>query len=225
MPDYSLQSSNTLIFGQSGSCKSTFAINLLLNARPACRFIFDWKESEISRRLKIKPACTARECELAVPTRFVCLNPYPMFGSKLYDALRWFAHWAKEVSMRGPGPKIFYVDELWKFTDSHNAAPEEVEDIVRGIARAYGLQFLSSTQHPRDYHRNIRAEVTEWVCFNTIEPGDLEAVRPYFSGVDAAAKLPRGKFIAYNRDSSETLTGMLEPGWPPGRFLKIGAQP
>ncbi|MGH7939450.1 MAG: hypothetical protein ACREE6_09275 [Limisphaerales bacterium] len=59
------------------------------------------------------------------------------------------------------------------------------------------------------YHRDLRAEVTEWICFSTDEPGDLDAVRPYFSGVDRVAQLPRGSFIAYNRDSGAELAGRL----------------
>jgi len=51
--------------------------------------------------------------------------------------------------------------------------------------------------------------VTEWVCFNTIEPGELDAVRPYFRGVDQVAGLPKGSFIGYNRESGEELAGRL----------------
>jgi hypothetical protein len=219
MPDFSLPNSVTLVFGQSGSGKTSFAVNYLLNTKVACRFCFDWKEGEISRRVQQRLVATRKDCEEALPSRWVCFSPH--LSSNRYDALRWFAGWSTEVSQRGPGPKIFYVDEMWKFTDAHNVAPEEVEDIVRGVYRAHGLQFLSSTQHPRDYHRSIRAEVTEWVCFNTIEPGDLDAVRPYFAGVDEAATLPKGKFIAYNRDSGGISSGQLETGWPPGKFIKV----
>ncbi len=41
------------------------------------------------------------------------------------------------------------------------------------------------------------------------EPGELDAVRPYFRGVDRVAQLPRGSFIAYNRESGEDLEGKL----------------
>lgn len=225
MPDYSLPSSVTLTFGQSSSGKTTFNLSLLLNARVACRFIFDWKEVECSRRLKRPSVTTEKECEMALASRFVCFNPIPRWGADLFAALDWFASWAIKVCSRQPGPNIspsiFSVDELWKFCDAHKEPPPAVDEIVRGIARPHGLQFISSTQHPRDYHRSIRAEVTEWICFNTIEPGDLDAVRPYFAGVDAAAKLPKGHFIAYNRNSGGIAAGALEPGWPPGRFLRV----
>ncbi len=86
--------------------------------------------------------------------------------------------------------------------------PVELERVAR-MGRAENLELLTATQHPRDYHRDIRAEVTEWVCFSMTEPGELEAVRPYFPGVDRVATLPRSQFIAYNRESGAELSGRV----------------
>jgi hypothetical protein len=86
--------------------------------------------------------------------------------------------------------------------------PAELEKVAR-MGRAENLELLTATQHPRDYHRDLRAEVTEWVCFQTTEPGDLDAVRPYFSGVDCVTALARGSFISYNRESSAELWGKI----------------
>lgn len=143
----------------------------------------------------------------AVPSRVVCFNPAVMFQERQKDALRWFCHWAFEVSRRGPGKKILFVDELWRFVDAHSL-PAELEKVAR-MGRAEGLELLTATQHPRDYHRDLRAEVTEWVCFNTIEPGELDAVRPYFRDVDRVAGLKRGEFLAYNRESGAELAGRV----------------
>jgi len=41
------------------------------------------------------------------------------------------------------------------------------------------------------------------------EPGELDAVRPYFRGVDRVVELPRGSFIGYNRESGAELAGKL----------------
>lgn len=77
------------------------------------------------------------------------------------------------------------------------------------MGRAENLELLTATEHPRDYHRDIRAEVTEWVCFSTDEPGDLDAVRPYFRKVDRVANLPRGSFIANNRETGAELSAAV----------------
>ncbi|MEI7807963.1 MAG: hypothetical protein WCJ07_05715 [Verrucomicrobiota bacterium] len=215
MSDYSLPPCVTLVFGRAGSGKTTFAFRYLVNAATeqpentnpaACIFIFDWK-LEAAARLAIEPCGTAAQCEAAVGTRWVVFNPFIMFGHDLKAAFRWFCHWVFEVSRRGPGKKIIYIDELWHFADVQSL-PAELEKIAR-MGRAENLELLSSTQHPRDYHRDLRAEVTEWVCFNTIEPGELDAVRPYFRGVDQVAGLPKGSFIGYNRESGEELAGKL----------------
>ena len=75
--------------------------------------------------------------------------------------------------------------------------------------RVHGLELATATHSPRDYHRDLRRLVTEWVCFNMVEPADLDAIRPYFLGVDKCAQLPRGSFLAYNRDSGGKLAGRV----------------
>ena len=207
MPDYSLPSCITLIFGQSSSGKTTFAFSYLLNVKAACRFIFD-DRGQAAARLKLKPCGTARECEAAVPTRWVCFNPHVMFpGAKLPDAFRWFCSWAFEVSKRGPGKKVLFVDELWQWCDSRTC-PEELENVVR-TGRIENLELVSATQRPREYHVTIRSQCTEFVAFNTVEPAELDAIRPYWSGVDKAAKLPKGSYLAFNRDSGAELAGWM----------------
>ena len=125
---------------------------------------------------------------------------------------RWYHHPClgfapPKQSAIGPGKKVLFVDELWKFVDT-NSLPAELERVAR-MGRSENLGLLSATQHPRDYHRDIQAEVTEWICFSMDEPGELDAVRPYFRGVDRVAQLPRGSFIAYHRESGSDLAGKL----------------
>lgn len=215
MPDYSLPPCVTLVFGRSGSGKTTFCFRYLVNAlteQPAninpaaCVFIFDWK-LEAEKRLGAPARGTAAQCEAAIATRLVVFNPFVMFGHDLKAAFRWFCHWAFEVSRRGGGKKILFVDELWKFVDARNL-PAELEQVAR-MGRAENLELLTATQHPKDYHRDIRAEVTEWVCFQTLDPDELDAVRPYFRAVDKVAALPKGEFIAYNVESGKELRGRL----------------
>jgi hypothetical protein len=191
-----------------GSCgKTSFAFRYLLNVPAACRFIFD-DRGQAAVRLKLKPCGTAKECEAALSTRWVCFNPHVMFpGEKLKDAFRWFCQWTFDCSRRGPGKKVLFVDELWQWCDAQSI-PAELENVAR-TGRVEGLELLTATHSPRDYHRDLRRLVTEWVCFNMVEPKDLEAVRPYYAGVDKIAQLPRGAFIAYNRESGAELAGRV----------------
>jgi hypothetical protein len=220
MSDFSLPNVLTLIFGKSGSCKTSFAFAYLLNVNAACIFIFDDRGQAVSR-LKIRACGTARECELAVPTRIVCFNPHIMFpGALLPDAFRWFCKWAFDVSKRGPGKKVLFVDELWQWSNQRRPVPAELENVVR-TGRIEGLELVTATHSPREYHELIRSQATEFVAFNTVEPAQLEAIRPYWPSVDAAAGLVKGQFIAVNRESGGIVRGMMEPGWPPGRFMAL----
>lgn len=223
MPDYSLPPCVTLVFGRSGTGKTTFAFLYLVNAlteQPlngnpaACVFIFDWK-LEASQRLGVPSVGTVAQCEAALAGRIVCFNPHVMFQPEEGKApaedraLRWFAAWAFEVSRRGPGKKILYVDELRQFVKSHSAQlPPEIERVTRQ-GRSENLELLSSTQYPKDYARTIRESVTEWVCFNINDPDEIDSVRPYFPGVEAVADLKLGEFISCNRESGAEMRGKL----------------
>jgi len=220
MPDYSIPSSITLIFGKGSSCKTSLAFAYLLNVKVVCRFIFD-DRGQAAARLKLKPCVTWSQCEAALQTRWVCFNPHVLYpGAMLPEGFRQFCRWSFEGSKRGPGRKILFVDELWQWSNSRRPLPPELENVIR-TGRTEGLEFVTVTHSPREYHELVRSQATEFIAFNTTEPAQLDSIRPYWAGVDVAATLQRGQFLAVNRESGVTLAGMLEPGWPPGRFLEV----
>ena len=205
--DYSLPLIITLVVGQGSSGKTTFCIRYLLNAPFACRFIFD-DRGQVADRLRLKACGTARECEDALSTRWVCFNPHVMFpGEKLKAGFRWFCQWAFDCSQRGPGRKVLFADEVWQWQDGLSIPPE-FENAAR-TGRIHGLELLTATHSPRDYHRDIRRLVTEWVCFNICEKDDLDSIRNYYAGVDKVRALQKGQFLAYNRDSGAELAGRV----------------
>lgn len=229
MPDYSRKASVTLAVGASGYGKTTFCYRYLvnaatpqpLNAEPAaCLFVFDWK-MEAQMRLGIPAVTTADGCLAGLSRRVVVFNPHVMFpgtsevtgpdGKPILNdakaALRWFASWVFTQCQSGDGRKILYVDELREFGNKFFVMPE-INRIIRN-GRFHGLQFLTSTQYPRDYHVDIRAGVTEWILFNTSEPDDLAVIRPYFRDVDILPALPPGEFIAVNRDGGAVKRGRV----------------
>lgn len=220
MSDWTLEPHVALVFGAQRSGKTSFCFSYLLNVGEitptACVFIYD-DRGQAQRRLKLKPCGTARECEAALGTGWVCFDPNVMFrpneklGISATDALRngfaWFCKWVLAASRRGPGRKVFFADEVWQFMDARSV-PFELEDLVR-TGRAENLSVILATHRPSEYHRNVRALVTEWVCFNTIDENDLAAVRPYFKDVDRAATLPKGQFLSYNREDGELRAGRL----------------
>jgi hypothetical protein len=228
MPDYSNPNSLTFIFGKSGSCKTSFAFSYLLNSGRAPRgsgpaaavFIFD-DRGQAAARLGIPTCGTEQECEAALATGWVCFNPHIRYpGADIILAFCWFCAWAFYVSKRGPGRKILFIDEIWQWSTSRTKVPVDLENIVR-TGRTEGLELVVATHSPSEVHQLVRSQTTEFVAFNTIEPAQLDAIRPYWPGVDAAAKLTKGQFLSFNRDSGEMEAGMMEPGWPPGKFVRV----
>lgn len=230
MSDWSLDASLILAFGRQGSGKNTFVYRYLLNAvtvqdanpdPAACVFILDWK-LEASRRLGIPAITTEHGFEQALASRWVLFNPHPMFPGDTYvknpegkevlndqkQALRWFCKRVFECAQRGPGKKIVYIDEPRQSGVNQFYVPSELARIVR-TGRCEHIEFISSTQYPRDFHSDIRGAVTEWVCFNTVEPDQLEAVQPYYAQVEKISTLQKGQFIAYNVNSGSELAGRL----------------
>jgi hypothetical protein len=209
MPDYSNQRCVTLVFGAGDCGKTGFCLQYLLNVPASCRFIFD-HQGQIARRLKLTPCTTEKECFAAIPTGWVCLNPYKMWQPhQLVNAANWFCQFARQVSDwdNGTHKKVLFIDELWEVSDNRNVPPE-LEAVVR-TGRHVNLELLSSTHRPREYHELIRSQATEFVAFNTVEPYQLDAIRPYWDGVDQAATLQRGEFIAVNRITGAELRGQL----------------
>ncbi len=109
----------------------------------------------------------------------------------------------------GTGNKVFFVDEMRRFIPSRSdLIPVQVDQIFRE-GRTVGIETVLATQYPRDFSKTIREEVTEWVCFNINEPDNLDAVRPYFSGVDRVTALRPGEYIAFNRNSGGESAGKM----------------
>lgn len=203
MSDWSAPLVSTIVAGQSGSGKNVFVFRVLLNRPAACRFVFDFK-GECAARLGLPHASTARECELALSSRWVVFNPHRMFPGEMDKAFRWFCHWCFETSKRGRGRKLFYADEIW-MNCSPNFIPRELAVICQ-MGRAEGIELITSTQLPHKIHSSITGQCTELVCFRLDERLALDCVEEMGADRNAVASLPVHHFISYNRND-RTFTG------------------
>lgn len=194
-----------MIFGMTGSGKTTFALRYLLNVPAACRFVFDDK-GQIAARLRIRHAGTAAECEAALATRWVVFNPHRMFPGETANAFRWFCQWVYGVSRRGRGKKVLLVDEVWQWCSPHGI-PKELA-VVSQTGRAENLELVVASQMPHKLHSSIVGQSTELVCFRLQERLALQSVRDLGLAEDPSL-LDRGAYLALNRLSGGILTGRI----------------
>ena len=206
MGDFTLAPANTTIVGMTGSGKSTFAYSYLLNAPAACRFVFD-DLGRAATRLRITPSTTAVELEKALATQWVIFNPHRMFPGEVKQAFRWFCQWVYDCSRRGPGKKLFLVDEIWQHQDNFQV-PKELALCVQ-TGREENLELVSATQLPHKIHASLIGQSTELVCFRLQERLALDCINDLGADRDAVARLPLGHFISYNLLSGGHLTGRV----------------
>lgn len=206
MSDFTLPPANTLIVGMTGCGKSTFAYRYLVNANAACRFIFD-DLGRAATRLKIAPVFFEKQCEAALQDRWVVFNPHRMFPGATKDGFRWFCQWVYAAARRGPGKKLFLVDEVWQW-QSNMEMPRELALVVQ-TGREENLELVCATQLPHKVNASVTGQSTELVCFRLNEPLALNRVKELGADADSVKNLPLGEFVSYNRLNSGTLTGKV----------------
>ena len=207
MSDYTLAPHSTLICGMQGTGKTTFAFRYLLNVAAACRFIFD-DLGQAAARLNLPHASTAFELESAIASKWVCFNPHRMFPGHAVDACRFFCQWSLDVSRRGPGKKVFFADEIWRWQNGHTI-PDELAAISQ-MGRCEDLELMTATQVPNKLNSSIVGSATEAVIFRLDESNALETVEDeYGLAPETVRNLPLGTYIAINRVSRATLTGRI----------------
>jgi DNA helicase HerA-like ATPase len=210
--DLALQSSvtdlalHTLVVGMTGSGKTTFTIRYLLNVTCACRFLFD-DGGRFSRRLRVTPACTARQVEEALPTRWVIFNPVQMFPDDYAAGFAWFCQWVFDCAGRGPGLKVLVVDELWQWADSRTI-PRTLR-LCTQAGRERGVQLLTGTQEPQRVNSSIVGQAAELVCFRLQEPKAWNCIKELGADPEQVGALPLGSFVSWNRLSGGKLAGKV----------------
>lgn len=204
--DFTLPLRSTVVCGMSSSGKTTFAILYLLNTNHAAKFIFD-DTGQMAARLRVPHAGTANELEAALSRRWVVFNPHRMFPGQVDKAFLYFCQWAFEASTRGPGRKVFFADEIWRWVSPH-VMPRELATICQ-MGRAENLELMTATQLPHKLHSSIIGQCTEAVCFRLDERLAFAAIREMGLSPDEIAALPLGKFIARNRLSNRIVSRKL----------------
>jgi hypothetical protein len=171
----------------------------------AARFVFDWNDRFTfdwrGRKLPLPVCYNLRQCEAALPGRWVIYNPARDFPGAILDrkigqaALRHFAAWVRHASRRGPGRKLFCVAELWNFC-TEDSIPAELAMLAQN-GRSDQVQFVFDTQRPEKLNPSIVGAATEIVCFRLDEKQALRAVGDMRAEAEVVRALPFGSFKSY----------------------------
>ncbi|MCW5554473.1 MAG: hypothetical protein KIS67_20235 [Verrucomicrobiae bacterium] len=213
MSDFRLQPANTLIVGMTGSGKTTFVNQYLLNDEVvACRFLFD----DLNRmwpRLRLTPCYTLKDLEASLGTRWSVFQPMRAFGGDTKAAFRWWCQWVFHCATRGPGKKLVVVPELWRHC-TEDSIPQELA-LLAQAGRELNVELVLDTQRPEALNPSITGQSTELVCFRLMSHEALRAVEKLWRdcGVvctrERVASLPLGSFLAWNRLSGGSLSGRV----------------
>jgi hypothetical protein len=115
------------------------------------------------------------------------------------------------------------------FLHENNEQKHMVASLSQGCREPLPARIIGRILCLIKARRQAVSPIAEWIGFSLNEPGELDAGRPYFREVDQVADLPRGQFIAYNRENGEArMQIFFQPGEGAGkggggcRFEKSG---
>jgi hypothetical protein len=199
------------VFGMSGTGKTHFVLSYLENSRASCRFIFD-PEGEFSAKLRIPAARTVAELAAAIPSGWCIFDPSHLFALP-EPAVKFFAEFAMEASLRLPGRKFFVVDELQEHCTGH-AVPDEIKILVwRGRRRGLDSVFLA--QAPNLLHNAILGQLTEMVLFRLVDnPNAMEPAARFGFAPEEIKALPNFCWVSRNVNGGEIRGGPGESAAP-----------
>ncbi|HEY1172887.1 MAG TPA: hypothetical protein VGH19_16080 [Verrucomicrobiae bacterium] len=184
-----------LIVGQSGSGKTTFAINMLHGLKASCIFIPD-TETEFQHKLRKPAGRTAAELIALIKTGWCLFDHSQMFPGEPRKGVAWFSKFAFYASHKIPGRKVYFNDELQK--DAGHGELGEGFKLILDTGRRYGLDFGGISQAPNRINMVVRDQLTEVVAFKTVGKRALEYLEEMDMPSDDIKRLPRGSYIARN---------------------------
>lgn len=188
------------VFGGSGTGKTTYALKFVANAKARCVFLFD-AEGEFSESMKLAPARTTFELDMAIAAGWVCYDPHIMFPGRLEAALEFFAKLALAAAGRMQGRKFFVVDELGRYLTG-TSVPQPLKTLVQ-TGRRHGLDGVFIAHQPNELHNTVRCQLSEVVCFQLTDETALEFPRRFGFDVEAVRNLGPHHYICRNNQGGQ----------------------
>ena len=183
----------TLVVGQSGSGKTTFALRYLVNCQAAVRFVWD-ADGQLSDRLGLPAAETLEECALSLASGWVVFQPRRHAAEEFPRVFDAWARWVWETSGRLRGRKVLLVDEVWRYCTPSTIPGGLSECVLTGRVRE--LDCLFCTQHPNKLHGTLTGETTEAVSFCLTQDLNLRPMISLGHDPEELRRLVKGEWVS-----------------------------
>lgn len=200
--DFDFHSLKIAVVACSGMGKSTLQRNLWRALPAQDKYTFDHK-GQFEKLLPSYAARTVREMGAALEqTSSVCWNPFVIYGSKREEAFDAFCRWVlAKIQLRGRTALVTF-DECGDLvpTNSNLYFSHGVREFAN-CGREWRTHMLTSAQAPTDVPLKLRNQITQWYVGKL---GDADCLEPLlkngFKWSDVA-RLGKGQFIHYNKDT------------------------
>lgn len=199
----------TVITGKSGSGKTTYFQRLLENGAVnywKTVFVYDW-QGEISERVKIAPVFKLEELPSKLDMTWVIYDPSLEFEGDYETGFSAFADWSFKICKATdapPFPRLFSCDEVQLLQTNKDIAPELQTILQTGRRWALDCAFVS--QQINELHNVFRAQSTEVVTFQHIDPYVLDVIGKWGFDPEQVSTLATGEYLYHND------RGMFEQG-------------
>lgn len=198
-----------LTIGCSGSGKTTFVIRFVEVADEyEYKFIFDHKR-EFQVRMGIEPCANVEEMleRIEKGERTISFAPDVEWPGQKEDAFQFFAEWVFEMAKALQTSCLFVCDEVNRLTNVNNLGWEFKQLIEDG--RLQGLDFIGTAHNANRISGDLRAQITEIICFRTVDRLPLEFVEECGFDPEEVSKLGLGEYISRNTETGEIKRGRL----------------
>lgn len=184
--DFDHRPQKRLIFGMSGTGKTTLFLRLLANSGHRWKFVFD-ADLEAARKLHWQAASTIEGLAwLYDHEKPVMYWPGRMYPADYEAGLDFFCRFTLNLARSRRGAKLFAADELQEVTEpGPGGIPDSLREMLN-VGRREEIDFLLAAQSANDVHSRIRRQLTELYVFRAADSDTPAFQRLAKMGIDAA---------------------------------------
>ena len=204
--NYDWTADHRIFTGQSGTGKTTLALEMLLKEKAKWKFVFDAKGGEIGHRFKLPTCYTLDDLIRATDAGgWVVFNPSREFPGAKKEAFAFFCDFVWEVAQTFKGRKILFGDELQSCVHKHKPTAEFQIILDEGRSFQLDTRFISSA--PNRIYCDHRQQFNRVFAFRQVDGNATEFLKEAGIDENQVRALPNGKYLWRFTDSGEAGDG------------------